>query len=152
VDSDAAVQQETVMEFAHRYEALIGWIVAHCPHPDKFAHTYAGLGFWLIAAFTMRRSLSSWPPLAVIIGLELVNETIDRIAKGSWMWHDTLGDMTATWFWPIVICAALRFEQRTRDSMRGRLTIADYPETAKIQHDQAQEVGTRIHRMAGGGE
>jgi hypothetical protein len=94
--------------FALRYEQLITWIVSACPAPDKFAHTYAGLGLWLGAAILLRRPLRSPLPLAIVIVLEVANECVDRVAHGGWMWHDTLGDAGATWFWPIVLTAALR--------------------------------------------
>lgn len=102
------MRHTTVMDFPQRYEQAIGWIVQQCPHPDKFAHTYAGLGIWLVAALLSRKPLYSFWTLLPVIGLELVNEGIDRLAHGSWQWHDTLGDMAATWFWPCVLFTCLR--------------------------------------------
>ncbi len=97
------------MEFARLYEHLIGRIVAHCPAPDKFAHTYAGLAIWLAAAVLMRRPLASARPWLVAVAAEVANECVDRVAHGSWMWRDTLGDAAATWFWPTVLLLALRY-------------------------------------------
>ena len=102
------------MEFALCYERIIGWIVSRCPAPDKFAHTYAGLAVWLTAGLIFRRPLRSALPLVVVIGVEIANECIDRVAHGSWMWRDTLGDAAATWFWPIVLTAALRWREALR--------------------------------------
>ncbi|MEJ2458226.1 MAG: hypothetical protein P8Y58_08790 [Novosphingobium sp.] len=96
------------MDFFQRYEQAIGWVVSLCPAPDKFAHTYAGLTIWLLAALLFRRPLRSAWPLLTVIGFELVNEAIDRVAHGSWLWHDTLRDMAATWFWPLVLVTCLR--------------------------------------------
>lgn len=96
------------MNFAQRYESWIGWIVGHCPAPDKFAHTYAGLIIWVAAALVLRSRRKSLAPLAVVIVAEVANECIDRVAHGSWMWHDTLGDVAATWFWPVVLTGLLR--------------------------------------------
>lgn len=114
LDGIAAVQHMRVMDFAQRYEHGIGWIVAQCPAPDKFAHTYAGLSLWLLAATLSRKPLWSWFPLSVVVCLEVANEVVDRLANGSWRWPDTLGDMAATWFWPIVLGWALRLDRRLR--------------------------------------
>jgi hypothetical protein len=46
---------------------------------------------------------------------ELGNEYIDRLAHGSWAWHDTIGDVIATLFWPFV----LSFAMRLRPAIRG---------------------------------
>lgn len=95
------------MNFAHRYEQAINWIVSHCPAPDKFAHSYAGLMIWLLAAIVLRRPLRSLGPLLVVIAAEVGNECVDRVAHGGWMWPDTLGDAAATWFWPVVLWFAI---------------------------------------------
>lgn len=104
------------MEIAHRYAHFTGWVVSLCPPPDKFAHTYAGLVIWLLAAIVLRRPLSSWVPLCVIVACEGANEIADYLAYGSWRWHDTLGDMAATWFWPAVLFVALNVDR----NLRGR--------------------------------
>ena len=83
-------------------------IVARCPAPDKFAHTYAGLTIWLVSAVVLGKPLSSVWPLATVVAAELGNEIMDRFAHGSWMWHDTLTDMAATWFWPMVLSLAFK--------------------------------------------
>jgi len=95
------------MHVAMAYESIIGWIVGHCPAPDKFAHNYASLAIWLIASVGLRRP-TSLVPLAIVIAAEIGNECIDRVAHGSWMWRDTLGDVTATLFWPTVLTLLLR--------------------------------------------
>ena len=83
------------------------WIVAKCPGPDKFAHACAGLTIWMLAAVVFGKPLASRWPLAAVVAAELGNEFLDRFAHGSWMWHDTLTDMAATWFWPVVLSIAL---------------------------------------------
>ena len=97
------------MSIFQQYEQVIAWIVALCPvSPDKFAHTYAGLAIWLVAAVLIRRPLSSiWPLLPVVV-FELGNEMIDRLAHGAWLWQDTMHDIAATWFWPLAIFSVLR--------------------------------------------
>lgn len=102
------------MDFISRYERTIIWIVSICPAPDKFAHTYAGLAIWVGAALLLRRSLRSPLPLALVVLAELGNEVIDRFAHGSWLWRDTLGDMTATWFWPVLLTCLLRWKPALR--------------------------------------
>jgi hypothetical protein len=102
------------MDFPSRYEAAIGWIVARCPAPDKFAHCYAGLLIWVAAALILRRPLRSSRPVAVVVLAEVVNEVIDRFAHGAWLWRDTLGDAAATWFWPVLLTGLLRWVPRLR--------------------------------------
>lgn len=96
------------MDVFQRYERTIEWIVHHCPEPDKFAHTYAGIGLWVLSGLILRRPLSSLLSLVPVVALELANEAMDRMAHGAWHWHDTLGDMAATWFWPFALCLCLR--------------------------------------------
>ncbi|MBB3957083.1 hypothetical protein [Novosphingobium sediminicola] len=96
------------MNFPQSYEETIGWIVSLCPEPDKFAHTYAGITIWLLSASLTRKSLKSWLPVLVTALFEGANEYVDRVANGSWRWHDTLGDVAATLFWPFVITFLLR--------------------------------------------
>ncbi len=81
-----------------------------CPAPDKFAHTYAGLAIWIAAAVLARKSLGSRLPLTVVILAEIGNEAMDWMFYGKLMLCDTLGDMAATWFWPIVIFLIFRFK------------------------------------------
>ncbi|WP_313440395.1 hypothetical protein [Novosphingobium sp.] len=103
------------MEFVHHYERAIAWIVAQCPAPDKFAHTYAGLTIWLLTAILMKKKLSSAWPLAMVVLFEAANEYLDRLAHGSWNWPDTIRDVVATLFWPFVISFAMRM----RPAIRG---------------------------------
>lgn len=97
------------MDFINRYERAIVWILGYCPGQDKFAHTYAGLIIWLAAAVALRKPFGSLLPIVIVIALETANECVDRAAHGSWRWHDTIGDAAATWFWPVVLTAALRW-------------------------------------------
>lgn len=96
------------MWWIRQYEAGVSWIQHQAPGQDKFVHTYAGLAVWLAAAMASGRGLRSPFPILVLIALEVVNESIDRVAHGSWMWHDTLGDVAATLFWPATIMILLR--------------------------------------------
>jgi len=96
------------MSFIVQYDRTIEHIVKLCPQPDKFAHTYAGLGIWVLAALVLRRPLASIWPLLTVVAFELGNEYMDFLAHGSWRWHDTLRDMAATWFWPLLLTVMLR--------------------------------------------
>ncbi|WP_260922951.1 hypothetical protein [Novosphingobium sp. 9] len=102
------------MKLVYLYEDLIRWLVSLCPAPDKFAQTYAGLAIWLGAALLMKKPLRHWHPLGVVIVAECLNECIDYLAHGGWMWRDTRADMIATWFWPVVIFAAIRVRPKLR--------------------------------------
>jgi hypothetical protein len=99
-----------VLTFAYHYEAAMGWVVTHSGGSDKFAHTYIGLLLWLAGAFLLRKSQRRFEAaLLLVITLELANECVDRVAHGSWMWPDTVGDMAATWFWPTVLTVTRRW-------------------------------------------
>ncbi|BCA62015.1 hypothetical protein HMP09_1249 [Sphingomonas sp. HMP9] len=97
------------MFIVSHYEMIIKLIGHSLPSRDKFAHTYAGLLLWLLTAILLRKPLSSRLPLVSLVVLEVGNEVIDRPAHGVWQWPDTLGDAAATWFWPFVIAASLRY-------------------------------------------
>ncbi|MCT2399072.1 hypothetical protein [Novosphingobium mangrovi (ex Huang et al. 2023)] len=111
------------MDIFLQYERAIDWIVAQCPEPDKFAHTYAGIAIWFLAALWSRKPLYSLWTLVPVIGLELANETMDRFAHGAWFWPDTLRDMAATWFWPVVMVGLMRLFP----SLTGRPLTGDRP-------------------------
>jgi hypothetical protein len=99
-----------VIAFARHYELVMDLIVSHCGGSDKFAHTYIGLALWLAGALLLRRSQFRFEAaLLSVIAIELANECVDRVAHGSWMWPDTLGDMAATWFWPTVLTVSRRW-------------------------------------------
>lgn len=96
------------MSFIAFYEDVIDAIVGACPGADKFAHTYAGMAIWVAAALVGRWRLGALPPLLVVFAAEGANEVVDRFAHGSWTWPDTIGDMAATWFWPVMLTLLLR--------------------------------------------
>lgn len=93
------------------YGRLMDWIVlTFAPtQADKIVHTYVGLAIWLGAAVLFRRPLSSRLPLLMVIAAEGLNELYDLFFRAMWSWKDTRGDMIATWFWPVVLFAALRW-------------------------------------------
>jgi hypothetical protein len=99
-----------MLTFARHYESVMSLIVSHCGGSDKFAHTYIGLSLWFAGALLARKSRFRFEgALLLVIVIELANECVDRVAHGSWMWPDTLGDMAATWFWPTVLTVSRRW-------------------------------------------
>ena len=108
------------MSFLEQYEQAVDRVVKLCPHPDKFAHTYAGLGIWVLAALIMRRPITSIWPLVAVVLFEVGNEYIDFLNHGSWRWHDTLGDMAATWFWPVTLMLLMRAAPSLTRPLKGR--------------------------------
>lgn len=96
------------MTFVKHYEQVISWIMWHASFPpDKLVHTWVGLGFWLLGVLVVRRQRSLLP-LALVVALECGNETVDYLYGQNWSLGDTLGDMLATWFWPVVLTLLLR--------------------------------------------
>lgn len=90
------------------YEKVTSYIVLLCPGPDKFAHVFVGMGIFMAFSFFLRKPFSSPGPILILVGFELLNEIMDRLAHGSWRWADTLGDFSATMFWPGVLFLALK--------------------------------------------
>ncbi len=96
------------MQFIQSYEHIIQIIINAVDGQDKVVHMSAGLIIWLASAILLQSGLKApWPLVPVFIA-EAANETIDRISTGSWRWHDTIGDIAATIFWPLAICFAIR--------------------------------------------
>lgn len=97
------------MSFIQHYLATVDWIVTFAPRDsDKIVHTYAGMTIWLGAAIVLRRPLGGRLPLLAVITAELLNEIFDFFGRKHWTWADTQGDLIATWFWPVVLFAAIR--------------------------------------------
>lgn len=99
------------MPFLHSYQQIISWIEHHSPGPDKLDHTYVGMAVWVASAAFFRKNLRSPIPLLLLAALEGINEIIDRLTVGRWVWPDTIGDMTATFFWPVTLCLLLRMRK-----------------------------------------
>jgi hypothetical protein len=110
LDALVAAQHTAGMSFLQYYLATVDWIVTLAPvDSDKIVHTYVGLAIWLGTAVVLRRSLGSRLPLLAVIAAELANEVFDFFGRTHWNWPDTRGDLIATWFWPFVLFAALRW-------------------------------------------
>jgi hypothetical protein len=99
------------MQLLTDYGRLTDWIVLTFGplQADKIVHTYVGLAIWLVAGVALRRPLSSVLPLLAVLAAEIGNEVYDVFFRTMWSWQDTKGDLIATWFWPCVLFAALRW-------------------------------------------
>jgi len=84
------------------------WIENTSGWTPALLHVHAGLALWLLAAALFRRRLHEWQPLLIVAVIELVNEMVDRLAKGSWRPINSVGDGAATLFWPLLITLYLR--------------------------------------------
>jgi len=69
-------------------------------------HFQGGLLIFFITAAVLRKPLWSPWPVAMVIGLEALNEGIDRLNHGSWRWPDTRMDLANTLTLPLIIFAA----------------------------------------------
>ncbi|MBB3356222.1 MULTISPECIES: hypothetical protein [unclassified Novosphingobium] len=100
------------MTFVARYHHVIDQIVAACPAPDKFAHTYAGMAIWTTTLALTRKRMGHALPLLMVIILESGNEVLDALYAGRVDIPDTLGDFLATCFWPAILFAVGRAQKR----------------------------------------
>jgi hypothetical protein len=96
------------MDLLTDYTKLTEWIVNLSGGSDKFAHTYIGLAIWLGTLIVARRPIGTYWALIPVFLIEVGNECLDRAAVGSWMWHETLADIAATMFWPVVLTIVVR--------------------------------------------
>ncbi|WP_375250378.1 hypothetical protein [Sphingomonas sp.] len=100
---------------------FIQWIGDGTGLPDTILHIHAGMAVLMLARVVTRRSLGTLIPLSVVAAAEAGNEILDRLHWGSWRWHDTIGDVINTLFWPTVICLAVRLRpMAARDHRRRR--------------------------------
>lgn len=95
------------------WEAFKDWLsgTAHLTHHDL--HLILGVLLTLAFGWLLRRPLGSWLPLAIVLGLELLNETSDfaRYYVSGWPWtpRATLIDVALTMTAPLVIVIAARW-------------------------------------------
>ncbi len=70
-------------------------------------HVYVGLAVFLAAAIAFRRPLSSFLPVAVVIGTAVAGEMLDMRddlrSLGYWRWQASAHDIINTGVWPLVI-------------------------------------------------
>ena len=92
---------------------FVGSMIA--PGSDTLAHIHGGMAVLLLARLISRRSLATPVPLACVLALQVINESIDRYTHGSWRWPDTIGDTLNTLFWPTVLFLGLRWRRQRED-------------------------------------
>ena len=81
------------------------WLGTTTGLPDSTLHVIFGMLLLVLAAGTMRRSLWHWKPWAVVLVLELVNETYDMLnpASGEDRLSASLHDVWLTMLLPTIL-------------------------------------------------
>lgn len=99
------------MNVVDLYHRFIIWLGDGTGASDSLLHVHAGMAVLLAARLITRRSLATPVPFAVVCIAELVNEVLDRIHDGTWLWGDTALDVLNTLFWPFVLMVGLRIRR-----------------------------------------
>jgi len=105
---------------AQAYHSWILWLGVSTGLSDQVLHIHAGMALLLAARLLTRRSLGSFVPIAFVLVAEAGNETLDRLASGSWEWRDTSSDIVNTVMWPLLICLVVRYGTSTAQTVRLR--------------------------------
>lgn len=74
--------------------------------PRPMLHVHAGMAIYVLTQLFLGERRGSVVALGTVMCAELGNEVMNRLYWGSWRWHDTLGDIAITLFWPAA-CVAL---------------------------------------------
>jgi len=96
-----------IHRLAARFWDAKEWVHVQTGLSPAMLHVHLGLAIWLLAALVMRRPIRDWRPLAVLAGLQALNELGDRLFFGVWR-ADLLRDCVTTLFWPAVIMLVAR--------------------------------------------
>jgi len=76
-------------------------------------HVHVGLAIFIIAALLMRRSISDWRPLAVVLAAAVAGEVWDFIDRLQWsrvpLWDDHRHDLWNTMLWPALLFLLARY-------------------------------------------
>ena len=100
------------MDIVLFYAQLTQLVVDATGMTRPMLHLHAGMAIYLVFQIAMReRRASLWAVLAVA-QVELFNEVMNRLAKGSWHWGDTLADIALTLFWPVLCYLAGTYRRR----------------------------------------
>ena len=106
-------------EIADSYYAWIRWIVDQTQMSDEILHIHAGMAVLLLARVLTGRTLGTFVPLAFVVAAEVVNETLDSLAHGSWRWAETSRDLFNTLLWPVLLCLAIRLRPAVLGPRKG---------------------------------
>jgi hypothetical protein len=113
-----------VMGLVDDYHAMIEQIIRDSGMSDRALHTHIGLAIYVSVQLALGTRRSSWVALAAVALAEGANEVMDRIYAGSWRWDDTLGDIGATLFWPVVIVLVGQVRRRRWEAKVRRVRAA----------------------------
>ncbi|NML96177.1 hypothetical protein [Novosphingobium olei] len=85
-------------------------------------HIHAGLAIYIAAQLALGTRRASLAALCVVFGAEFANELVDFLFHGQLLVSDTIQDIVATVFWPLVIYAVgtVRRKQWRREVARRR--------------------------------
>lgn len=70
---------------------------------NTLLHLHGGMLILVLARMITRKPLETFVPFLIVLALEVLNECIDRVNHGSWLWDDTISDLINTLFWPFVL-------------------------------------------------
>lgn len=108
------------MNVAAAYNHFINWIANATGASDGLLHLHAGMAVFLAARLITGRTLASTIPFLVVCCAELLNEFMDRIHNGAWLWNDTAFDVVNTLIWPFILTTYARINRSrgSRDANR----------------------------------
>ena len=112
------------MGFVEDYHGLIDSIIRNSGMNDRELHTHIGLAIYFTVQVAMGTRRSTLVALAAVVLAEGTNEVMDRLFAGSWRWDDTLGDIGATLFWPLMFVLVSQIRRRRWDAKVRRIRDA----------------------------
>jgi hypothetical protein len=125
------------MDFAQTYHMLTDQMLADTGFSDRMMHINVGLTLYLGAQLLLRTRRGSINALLIVIAIEAANEVMDRLFWGSWRWQDTIGDIVATVFWPMMVTSVSLYRRRRwslgqlrQQALRASFAAADTPRKA----------------------
>jgi hypothetical protein len=88
------------------------WLVAAFGTTHEMMHIHVGLAIYVAVQLLQGTRRGSMFALNVVVAAEVLNELVDRLAKG-WYPADTLSDVGLTLVWPMILTAVSQY-RRTR--------------------------------------
>jgi len=92
------------------------WLVAAFGTTHEMMHVHVGLAIYVAVQLLQGTRRGSMFALNVVVAAEVLNELVDRFAKG-WYPADTLSDVGLTLVWPMILTAVSQY-RRTRWGQR----------------------------------
>lgn len=112
------------MNLAQIYEAITVAIQNETGASDSLLHVHSGLAILLLTRVVTGQSLATPIPLLAVCVFAAINELLDRLNHGAWLWPDTALDLVNTLFWPLVLMIGLRI-RRSRQAAASRKPLAE---------------------------